>query len=77
MALLALAACSRKVDAIACRQMLNRYVELSSPPGALPAKTVSDAYKRAEQQCTSEVTSRVYVCAMEAMTSNDWEACIE
>lgn len=35
------------------------------------------SYRRVHDQCAREVKKREYDCAMAAMNSNEWEACID
>ena len=76
-AALVVVACSRGVTPEECAQMLDRYVEMTTPADAPSKKALPAAYRRAQQQCAREVTRREYACAMDAKTPNDWEACIE
>jgi hypothetical protein len=74
---LSLAACSRSVQPEECAQMLDRYVTMTAPADSPQQKALPAAYKKAQEQCSREVTRKEYACAMDAKSPNDWEACIE
>lgn len=37
----------------------------------------SDAYRKAEERCTHEVSASEHACALKAPSPNEWEACFE
>ena len=40
-------------------------------------KKAEPSYRKVQEQCEREVSRPEYVCAMDAKTPGDWEACID
>ncbi len=74
---LACVACGRSVQPEECAVMLDRYVAMRAPAESPQARPLPAVYRRAQEQCAREVTRGELVCALNAKSPNEWEACIE
>ena len=92
-ALLALAACDRRISAEECTRMLDKYLDMtvpdedlrSMPPeqaaplrdGRKSTSKAHPAYRATQAQCEAQVSRRQFECAMATHNADEWQACVD
>jgi hypothetical protein len=75
---LAVCACSRSGPTTSeCEALIARYVLLRNGQAISELPALNQAFVRAAQTCSRDVSHSEYACAQKSETADQWEACIQ